>query len=434
MTPSIFGDYLLVSRLVERSMAEVFFAVRLGDRTGRLVVLKRPPLDEPPSGEIAESLRREIEVLGHGPIEGLVRMIDHGEMAGLPFIVVEHAPGRTLDALIARGPLEPEVALALGRGLASSLAALHARGWVHGDVSPANVVAGEGGEVTLLDLGIASRAGHRRETPAGKPGYAAPEAALGKPASFEDDVYGWGVVVAEAVLGARLFRETQLAEAGARAARVPPALERLPIVARALSLDPSLRPAARAIMESLPFDPEATRRLAERVIGADLAKPHAPSDPGRPAHVTAMSIPPEGRAAHARPEHPAPAKPSVRRAVLVAIGLLLFASALGIGVLIGRRSVAERPRPPKEATLTLPPLPARAEVKLDGRTQLSPSPSRQIPIEPGSHRLTIQLSKREPREFEFVAEPGDNVVVVVAYGPKSGSQSSTTKSNLTDPD
>ncbi len=63
--------------------------------------------------------------------------------------------------------------------------------------------------------------------------------------------------------------------------------------------------------------------------------------------------------------------------------------------------------------MSLPQLPARAEVKLDGRTLLNASGASRLPIEPGAHKLSVQIGRQDTREYEFVAQPGEHVVLVV---------------------
>src|SRR6185436_15169380 len=75
----------------------------------------------------------------------------------------------------------------------------------------------DAGEARLVDFGLATRIGSKHVEIAGKPGYIAPEAVRAVEASPAEDVYGWGVVVAECALGRRLFPERALAEAASRA-------------------------------------------------------------------------------------------------------------------------------------------------------------------------------------------------------------------------
>ncbi|MFO0552678.1 MAG: serine/threonine-protein kinase [Polyangiaceae bacterium] len=428
--PLVFGNWLLVARASERSMSEVFVALELGDRSGRLRILKRPPLGEIAAGPVAEALRREAAVLRAAKGGGLVALEDSGEVAGLPYVVLERIRGVTLDALVARAPLSEAAARTIALDLARALARLHEHGFVHGDVAPSNILVDEEGGLTIVDFGLALRAGEARELPAGTPGYASPEMAAAKPAHPSDDVYAWAVIVAELLLGRRLFDEHDLAGALARKAEIPNRLRGNDLVVRALELDATARPSLGEIVRWC----EARRaedgraELASRASGAAEASdaPRA-TVPGRPISATLSDprTPPreptrppaaaEVLAKLARAEAaPAPARARMERSTLVTLAVaLLFAFA--VGLFVGRRFA----RPKGEATLTLPMLPARAEIQLDGRTMIVSEPGRAVPIETGRHTITLTTGKRGPHDYEFTVQPGEHIVVVqVAPGAR----------------
>ncbi len=410
MSPEVFGEYLLISRLGERSMAEVFLAVKLGDRSGQSYVLKRTPLGERVSGAIAESIRREADVLRAGRLPGVASLEDEGEVGGLPFIVLGHVRGRSLAALLAQGPLERDEVVLVARELARVLGSLHERGWVHGDVSPANVMVDDEGELCLIDLGLARRAGEARELPAGKAGYASPDAALARAAAASDDVYGWGVVVAECLLDKRLFDERDLAEAAARSAALPAIVDELPLLRRALSLEASERPAARDLLGALSAEPSAKAALAARVLAfSEVARSISRPAPRSIARAQATAPAPAPDAASKEPATRPGWQLGRRWLVALAGGVLLV---FLLGFLVGRRAERRDVR----TTLTLPMLPARTEVELDGKKLLLSEPGKPLPIEPGKHTLTVATTRGQ-LEYEFVAAPGDHVVVVTVRVP-----------------
>ncbi len=145
MLPERFGEYLLVRRL-GGGMAEVFLAVKLGDREGRTWVVKRPRLGERASGLAAQSILRESEVLGDVSAPEIPRLGESGSIGGLPFVVLEHHRGASLDAVVRRsGPIDREAAWTVGLDVLRALAALHGAGWVHCDVAPSNVLLDDAG-------------------------------------------------------------------------------------------------------------------------------------------------------------------------------------------------------------------------------------------------------------------------------------------------
>src|SRR5262245_14836801 len=256
-------------------MAEVLLAIRLGDRSGRLFVVKRPLLGERPSGRAAQAIAREGEVLMAVRGEGIVALEAAGEIAGLPYIAVEHIRGAALDVILdGAGALPESATRAIAKDLASALSALHAAGWVHGDIAPSNILVDDAGELRLIDFGLATKAGAKHIEIAGKPGYIAPEAVRPVEATTAEDIYGWGVVVTECALGRRLFKEESLAEAGARGEAPPEVAElasSIPGLAAALRRDPSARPSVASIIEQwkpLDIDRSALAELALRALEA----------------------------------------------------------------------------------------------------------------------------------------------------------------------
>jgi serine/threonine-protein kinase len=81
--------------------------------------------------------------------------------------------------------------------LATALARVHAAGWVHHDVKPANVLLDRGGRAILTDFGIARRVSE--PSPAGSLGYLSPERIKGRPSDPRDDVYAFGRVLEDAL-------------------------------------------------------------------------------------------------------------------------------------------------------------------------------------------------------------------------------------------
>jgi serine/threonine-protein kinase len=435
--PELFGPWLLVRRIAARSMSEVFVAVRAGDPSARWYVLKRPPVGERASGRVAESIRAEASALralaeAEPRPRGVVRFVESGSLAGLPFLVVEHVRGVALAELVGTMPLPVAPARLVARDLARLLAGLHQAGVVHGDLAPSNVVVDEDGELVLVDFGLAHRVGEARPAPAGTAGYVSPEAALGRAASPSDDVYGWGVVTAELALGRRLFDDGDLAQAAARTS-LPAgmAIEGLDDVERALAADPAARPALAEVAERIEVDEGARGELAALVARAErsietpptddaAAKPAmaTPSGPTKAAPLRVAEVvvsdagiapPALGRpgavvVATDAPVSPGPGRPYGRRGGLVAL-VAVVASLLAF--FVGRRTAR-----PRMGQLTLPMLPARTEVLLDGKVLVVPGPGRPIPIEPGKHTLTVEVGRRESREYEFVVSPGEHLLVV----------------------
>ena len=149
--------------------------------SGERVALKigRPPGAGPP-GDAAEALAHEVALLSRLADEHVVRLHRVVETAdGGHALVLEYAAGGNLGTLVvARGPLDPGEVSTLVVPLAQTLERLHARGLVHGDLSPGNVLLAADGRPLLSDLGVSRVLGTRTGAEHGTPGFTDP--ALGR--------------------------------------------------------------------------------------------------------------------------------------------------------------------------------------------------------------------------------------------------------------
>jgi len=179
----------------------------------------------------------------------ITNVYDYGEAAdGTPYVVMELVQGQSLAQRIAAGPLPWRSAVRVAAQVASALAAAHAQGLVHRDVTPANVMLSRTG-VKVVDFGIAAAVGERDRAVLGTPSYLAPEQRAGGPAQAATDVYALGLLLHHAATG-RLPK--------------PPGLQGVPrdgaaLIAACLSTDPAARPGSAVL----------ARRLAEL---ADVAE------------------------------------------------------------------------------------------------------------------------------------------------------------------
>jgi serine/threonine-protein kinase len=265
------GRYELGSLLGHGGMAAVHDAT--DRRLGRRVAVKVLRAD------LAEqaSARRRFETEAHAAARlahpNVVTVFDSGETDGVPFIVMERLPGRTLVDELAAGPLTVERAREVGREVLSALGAAHAAGIIHRDVKPGNVLLTEDGHVKVSDFGIAKAVDEIDQTQTtdlvATPEYLAPERVAGEPASQRSDLYSVGVLLYRALSGRRPFEgDTPLAliraiERGRvePLTSVRPALppEVIAVVERAMSRDPSRRfesavEMAAALQPSLELD------------------------------------------------------------------------------------------------------------------------------------------------------------------------------------
>jgi serine/threonine-protein kinase len=202
------GGYEVLGTLGRGGMATTYRARRRRD--GATVALKVPHamcLDEPTF--VARFLREGAlgEQLHH---PGIVRIHEAGEEAGRPFLAMELISGRTLkQELREAGPFPPRRALEVARGIAEALDYAHAKGVVHRDLKPDNIMILPDGGLKVMDFGIARTAGGEGLTGTnlflGTPLYAAPEMVDPKHVDHRVDLYALGIILFEMLQGAVPF-------------------------------------------------------------------------------------------------------------------------------------------------------------------------------------------------------------------------------------
>jgi serine/threonine protein kinase len=223
------GRYRVVRELGHGGMAIVYEAedARTGQRVALKVVTRRLA-DRSDVGARYHNEARLAAALGHHP--HVVRPLAVGvlpELHDRPYLVTELVRGRSLGAVVLEAPrgLPIERACRIGRDVARALVALHARGIVHRDVKPSNVMLEDhdGRErARLLDFGCAHATGdgdvaasadltqaHER---VGSPVYMAPEQALGLRPMPSFDLYALGATLYELLTGAPPYAGSSKAE------------------------------------------------------------------------------------------------------------------------------------------------------------------------------------------------------------------------------
>jgi serine/threonine protein kinase len=242
----------------------------------------------------------------------IVRVLDHDVEDGIPWIAYELLPGGNLHDLSAKGPVAWTEACRIIAQVVDALDHAHARGILHRDIKPRNVMDAGGGSWKVADFGLAhwdARATVLTNTGAviGTPHYMAPEMARGEPASVRSDLYALGVMFHELLAGEPPFAgDNVLAVLRAHCQTPPPHIrDRVPAVPEALDAlifrmldkDPALRPAsateARAALDAVRAadpsasvaapPPSAPPRKTGRPRSLSSAATSTPSSPSSPS-------------------------------------------------------------------------------------------------------------------------------------------------------
>lgn len=203
------GRYELTQHLGGGGMAEVYRAV---DRElHREVAVKVLSARRVPDVSMVDRFRREARSAASLNHLNVVSVHDTGQDDDAHYIVMELVDGPTLDDVVREeGPLDPERAAAIAVEVCAGLATAHARGIVHRDVKPSNIMFDPSGTLKVSDFGIA-RAGTDATVTAsgtvyGSVPFIAPEVARGDAVDARADVYGLGCVLFAMLTGSPPFQ------------------------------------------------------------------------------------------------------------------------------------------------------------------------------------------------------------------------------------
>ena len=228
--PAPFGKYLLTDLIAVGGMAEVYRAKIFGaSGFEKEMVVKRilPRYAQNPS--FVQMLIDEAKIavsLSHGNI---VPIYELGELDGSYYIAMEYVEGRTIlevlkDAHCKRRPIPWTNCFGIAAEVCEGLAYAHTRidaegrpfGLVHRDINPRNIVITGGGEVKILDFGIARASTKRHQTASGvikgTPGYMSPEQMYGQAIDQRSDLFCVGIMLFELITLRRLFPVWDVAE------------------------------------------------------------------------------------------------------------------------------------------------------------------------------------------------------------------------------
>jgi serine/threonine-protein kinase len=242
------GPYEILAPLGAGGMGEVYGAK--DTKLGRDVALKILPSEFTHDPERIARFKREAQVLATLNHPHIAAIYGLEESEGVQALVLELVEGPTLADRIVQGPIPFDQALPIAKQIAEALEAAHEAGIIHRDLKPANIKVRPDGTVKVLDFGLAkafapdaasARARDLSESPTitspattrmgvilGTAAYMSPEQAKGKPVDKRADIWAFGAVLYEMLIGTKPFPGDDVSQTLARVIDRDPDWDALP--------------------------------------------------------------------------------------------------------------------------------------------------------------------------------------------------------------
>jgi Tol biopolymer transport system component len=295
------GPYEITAKLGEGGMGEVYRAT--DSKLKREVAIKVLPAAFTNDPERLARFEREAQLLAQLHHPHIASIFGLEESGGVRALVMELVDGPTLADRLAQGSLPVEESLTIARQIAEALEAAHEKGIVHRDLKPQNVKIALDGTVKVLDFGLAkamdsaggSSAADAARSPTlmnsptltaagtqlgvilGTAAYMAPEQARGGVVDKRADIWAFGVVLYEMLVGRSLFAGDTVTDTLAGVLKTEIDFSRLPA-----ALSTELRRLLRRCLERNPknrLHDIADARIALDEMGSGFAESVAPVAP-----------------------------------------------------------------------------------------------------------------------------------------------------------
>jgi serine/threonine protein kinase len=249
------SHYTLVGKIGKGGMGEVYQAK--DQKLGRNVAIKVLPEEFARDTDRVSRFEREAKLLASLNHSNIAAIHGLEESDGTHFLVLELVEGNTLSDRIKAGPIPVEESLKLALQIAEALEAAHEKGVIHRDLKSANIKVTPDGKVKVLDFGLAkafagehgevnlshsptlSEAATMQGVILGTAGYMSPEQAKGKSVDKRADIWAFGVVLFEMLVGRQLFSGETVSETLAAVLMKDPDFSLLP---------PNLHPRIREML------------------------------------------------------------------------------------------------------------------------------------------------------------------------------------------
>jgi CheY-like chemotaxis protein/tRNA A-37 threonylcarbamoyl transferase component Bud32 len=224
-TPTRFGDYVLIERIGDGGMAEIFLAKRHGySGFEKLIALKRILPRYSGNETFVRMLIQEAKLAADLQHFNIVQVLDLGDVDGQVYLAMEYVKGRDLASILSAAYRRKEsipvpIGVCIATEFLTGLDYAHRKtdernrplGIIHRDISPQNILISYEGEVKVTDFGIARFISEKADFQLpgnlhGKFGYMSPEQVGGYEIDQRSDIFSAGVVLWEMLTGRRLFR------------------------------------------------------------------------------------------------------------------------------------------------------------------------------------------------------------------------------------
>jgi len=366
------GAYEILTLIGSGGMGEVYRAT--DTKLHRDVAIKVLPSDVAADPDRLARFEREAQVLASLNHPNIAHIHGVDESAGVPALIMELVEGPTLADRIARGPIPLDEALPIAKQIAEALEAAHEQGIIHRDLKPANIKLRPDGTVKVLDFGLAkafdpttTSGGLATLSPTlsihatqagivlGTAAYMAPEQVRGTAVDKRADIWAFGVVLFEMLVGRRLFEGVTISDTLASVLREPIAIDAL-----------------------LPSIPERLQRVLRRCLERDPKQRLRDIGDAR-IDLTELFVGASDTAGE-RPAAPPVAAGSGLRTTLVASAAAMAGAAVAAAIVWS--AMRARPVPPRPLHFAL--------ATPDG---LAPGPDRSIVLAPdGAHVVSVNGS------------------------------------------
>ena len=314
------GTYRLISRLGAGGMGEVWRAE--DTKLLRQVAIKILPEQLAKDQEWKERFLREartVAQLNHPNIAGIYSIDQQGDTL---FIAMELIEGESLSTVMSRGPMIPADAVRVAVHVCDGLSEAHAKGIVHRDIKPDNIILSPR-FVKVLDFGIAKQIGGTADPGLtqggmvmGTPHYMSPEQALGRTVDARTDIFSLGVVLYEMLSGQKPFTGDAITEILLKIVMNEPR----DIAVAAFGITPALASVVRRCMQK---QPEERYQDCEELRAALVTSLNEEPSRARQSHVPTIAVrasnghkpAPQAPAAQPSSNVPQPANPRYRALV-----------------------------------------------------------------------------------------------------------------------